>query len=356
VLVIGATLGLVLLGDIYDSLPDLLALGVSSEELVQFYLSGIPARLPLLLPVALLFSVLFSMGQLHRNHEITALRAAGHSPFRIARPLWAVGIAFSCVVFFLQASWVPWSVERSRFLEDQFLFRHQQEALEEQDVGVAYNVRFDNRADQRIWAMNRFSLRTLQGHGVTVHVLNPDRSEIQRIQAREAYFDYLEHKAWVFHEGRVLTFNPETHELVASESFDHRLFPSIQENPQLMLALIKQPKDLSLRELDLLIQELPAPDQPYRDAYLTRYSAIWASSVTCLLAVALAVPFAIRGVRVNPASNIARAIILFFIYYFINNFSLLLGERSLLTPAIAAWAPNVLGLIFAIGLLWRSQK
>ncbi len=353
---ISATLGLVLLGDIYDSLPDLLALGASSEELVHYYLSGIPSRLPLLFPVALLLSVLFSLGQLHRNHEITALRAAGQSPFRIGRPLWIVGLIFSGIVFCLQASWVPWSVERSQFLEDQFLFRHQQETQEEQHIGMAYNVRFDNRAEQRIWAMNRFSLRTLQGYGVTVHVLDPDRRETQRIQAREAYFDYLEHQAWVFHEGRVLTFNPDTHELVASESFDHRLLQDIQENPQLMLALIKQPKDLSLRELDLLIQELPSPDQPYRNAYLTRYSAIWASTATCLVAVALAVPFAIRGVRVNPASNIARAIILFFIYYFINNLSLLLGERSFIPPSVAAWTPNVLGLTFAIGLLWKSQK
>ncbi len=352
----GATLGLVLLGDIYDSLPDLLEMGASSNELIRYYLTGIPSRLPLLLPIALLLSVLFALGQLHRNHEITALRAAGHSPFRIARSLWLVGLLFSATTFFLQASWVPWSVEQSRHQYEQVEFRYQQETEEEQRVGMAYSIGFDNRTAQRIWFMNRFSLRTLQGYGVTVSLLDEERRETHRIIAREAYYDYLQHQAWVFREGRLLTFKPGSREWIASEPFDVRMFPDIQERPELMLALIKQPKDLSLHELTLLIHELPAEDQPYRQAYLTRFSAIWAGSITCLVAVALAVPFAIRGVRVNPASNIARAIILFFAYYFINNFSLMLGERGFLAPQIAAWAPNIIGIGVAGYLLWRSQK
>lgn len=355
-LVLGVTLGLLLLGDIYDSLPDLLGLGASSEELIRYYLVSIPSRLPLLIPITLLLSVLFSLGLLHRNHEITALRTAGSSLFRITRSLWLLGILFSGLTFLLQGTWVPWSVEESNRIEDQLNFRFQQQSQNEEDAGMAWSVSFDNRNENRLWFMNRFSLQTLQGYGVTVSLLDDNRREAQRIIAREAYYDYLGHQAWIFREGRLLTFKPDSREWIGSEPFDVRMFPEIQEDPQLMLALIKTPKDLSLRELRLLLDQLPSEDQPYRNSYLTRFSAIWASTITSLMAIALAIPFAVRGVRVNPAVNISKAIILFFCYYFLTNFFLLMGERGIFPHLVAAWTPNVVGILVAIWLLDRERR
>lgn len=355
-LVLAATLGLLLLGDIYDSLPDLLDLGASGEEILRFYLVSIPSRLPLLIPITLLLSVLFSLGLLHRNHEITALRSAGCSLFRISRSLWLLGILFSALTFFLQSTWVPWSVDESSRMEDQLTFRHQQQTMDGENAGIAWSVSFDNRTDQRVWFMNRFSTQTLQGYGVTVSLLDNERREVQRIIAREAYFDYLGHRAWIFREGRLLTFKPGSREWIGSEPFEVRMFPEIQEDPNLMLALIKPPKDLSLRELRLLLEKLPAQDQPYRNSYLTRFSAIWASTITSLMAIALAIPFAVRGVRVNPAVNISKAIILFFCYYFLSNFFLLMGERGIFSPMLAAWIPNILGITMAAWLLLRESR
>ena len=66
----GLTLGLLLMEDMYDDLPDLLAYGANFMDVAWYYLVLLPSFLPIVLPLALLISVLFSLGNLHRNNEI----------------------------------------------------------------------------------------------------------------------------------------------------------------------------------------------------------------------------------------------------------------------------------------------
>ena len=68
------------------------------------------------LPLTLLVSLLYTLGQMHRHHEFTALRAAGISLWRITAPVWFVGLLCCGLLGWLNASVVPWSVEESRAL------------------------------------------------------------------------------------------------------------------------------------------------------------------------------------------------------------------------------------------------
>ena len=141
----------------YDSLPDLLEMGASFGEVVFYYMLALPTYLPSVLPIAFLVSLLFSLGTLHRNNEITALRASGAGLFRISRSLWLAGFMLSGLLFYLTASVVPYAVERARTFFDNLEY-----AAVEQDVsaikqqGLVYNLGFDNRKDGRLWFMDRF--------------------------------------------------------------------------------------------------------------------------------------------------------------------------------------------------------
>ena len=74
-LVLGATLGLLLMQAMYDDFRDLLADGATAVDLAVYYMIKLPSYLSVVLPLALLVSLLYTLGQMHRNHEITALRA-----------------------------------------------------------------------------------------------------------------------------------------------------------------------------------------------------------------------------------------------------------------------------------------
>ena len=87
-LTLGVIVGVLILQNMYDSLPDLLRTDASFKQICLYYSLALPTYLPAILPIALLVSLLFALGNLHRNNEIIAMRASGLSLMHISRSLW----------------------------------------------------------------------------------------------------------------------------------------------------------------------------------------------------------------------------------------------------------------------------
>ena len=245
VLILGLIVGILILHNMYDSLPDLLDMDARPTEIIFYYMLALPSYLPVILPIAFLVSLLFSLGNMHRNNEIIAMRASGAGLLRISRSLWLVGIVLTGFLFYLTASLVPFSVEQSRTFISNLEYKAQEETSDSKDQGLVYNLGFDNRRDRRLWFMNRFSERAWLGLGVSVFLRDENGQELGRIAASEAYFDDTE-KCWVFLNGRELVFDPQTGDPLRILSFEEKIFDTFHEDPDLMLSLHKDPKELSI--------------------------------------------------------------------------------------------------------------
>jgi lipopolysaccharide export system permease protein len=81
-----------------------------------------------------------------------------------------------------------------------------------------------------------------------------------------------------------------------------------------------------------------------------RYFGLLADIFTPLIVIAIAIPFAASGVRVNPAVGVSKSIGLFFLYLALQNLAASLATKQLVDPALAAWLPNIgmtgLALVF----------
>ena len=113
-LTLGVIVGILILQNMYDSLPDLLDTDASFKQILFYYSLALPTYLPAILPIALLVSLLFSLGTLHRNNEIIAMRASGADLMRISRSLWVAGLLLSLLLLYLTSSVIPKAVEQSR--------------------------------------------------------------------------------------------------------------------------------------------------------------------------------------------------------------------------------------------------
>jgi lipopolysaccharide export system permease protein len=353
-LTLGVIVGILILQNMYDSLPDLLDIGASVGEVTFYYVLALPAYLPAILPIAFLVSLLFSLGTLHRNNEITAMRASGAGLFRISRSLWGAGLLLSGLLFYLTASLVPQSVERARTFFENLEYASLDEATESKEQGLVYNLGFDNRKDGRLWFMNRFSERAWLGLGVNVHTRGSDGQELNRISASEAYFDDTR-GFWVFLNGRELVLDPETGDPMRTIPFKEKSFEAFDEDPSLMLTLHKKPKTLSLFELRRIIETVPPEENPAVHAYLVRYFSLLAAPFSCLVVVGLAVPFAVSGVRTNPMIGISKCMGYFLVFYILMSVATILGERQLIPALWAAWLPNVV-MFVAAGWLYRQAR
>lgn len=72
-----------------------LGLGLRLEDVAVIFFAALPPFLVLAIPIAYLLAVLVGLGRLAQDREIVALRAAGASPWRLARVPIALGIAVS---------------------------------------------------------------------------------------------------------------------------------------------------------------------------------------------------------------------------------------------------------------------
>ena len=353
-LVLGATIGLLLMHTMYDRFTDLMDVGAGAVDVIFFFAVTLPGYLSVMLPLSVLLSLLYTMGRLHRNLEITAMRAAGVGLFRITRVIWGAGVLLCALTWYLNASLIPWSVEESRAIWQSLQFRSQAQDLQVDRVGATGSVTFDNRRENRMWFMNRFSEYTNRGYGVAVTELDGERQEKTRLQAREAWYD-RDLMAWIFKDGRETWVDPATGEVTRTVPFDERLVTHYREDPELMLVFDRKPSDLSFRELRRVMDFHRAEDSPKIKLYAVRYYSLLADTLGPLIIIALAIPFSVSGVRVNPAVGVSKSIGLFFIYFILVKTATALGARGTLDPMWAGIAPSVGMLLLGIGFFSRVR-
>lgn len=340
-LVLAAMCGLLLVQVLFEDFRQLRELGARVDVLGRYVLVTMPSFLTLVLPLALLVSLLYVLGKLHRANELTAMRAAGVGFARITAPIWLVGLLACAGSWWLNTTIVPRSVEESRLMKEELQFKSESaKALPRDHVGAVYSVAFDNPDARRMWFFNRYSKPLDAGFGVTVVELDALRREVRRITAHEGAFD-PRRRGWTFKDGRELTFDPETSELVGDKPFAEKFAENYREDPELMLLIDAKPSSLSLPELRRLLDQLERERSPKTARYAVRYYSLIAETVTPLIVIALAIPFAISGVRVNAAVGVSKSIGLFFLYYLFTTVSVSLATRGTVDPLFAAWLPHM---------------
>lgn len=353
-LIIGAVLGILLLQDMYDTLPDLLRSGASAKSVLIYFTLSFPGYLPAVLPISFLVSILFSIGNLHRNNEIIALRSTGISLLRISSPIWAVGLLLTALLFYLTAAVIPKTVRQARVFLENVEYTAEELRQDAREVGLHYNLGFDNRSEDRLWFMNRFSARAWLGMGVNVHVRTDDGKELLRISAEEAYFDEAL-GYWIFLRGRELEMDPISGDELRLFAFEQKGFPEFREDPAIMLAMHKKPNELSLTELRQIINTVPPEENPAVNAYLTHYYALLSAPLSCFFVVGIALPFSVRGVRVNPMVSVSKCLVYFVAFYLLTSLSNILGGRDVLSPLFAAALPNLIMLAVSIWLFRKAM-
>jgi len=340
-LVLMATIGLLLIQTMYDDFEDLMKYGASAADTVMYFAIKVPSFLAVILPVILLVSLLYALGQLHRSNEITALRAAGLGIFRITRSVWIAGVGLCGVMWALNASVVPWSVEESASLLEHLKYRHEsQTAVGSRVFGLTRVVTFDNQRQGRMWFINRVSrYPSLRAYGVTVSELDTQRREKIRLYAAEAKFN-RDRGSWIFYQGRETWFDPATGDVITSRPFEEKAVPYYTEEPELMLVFDVKPGELSFFQLRRIIDYFTVEENPKVTIYAVRYFSLIADTLAPLIVIALAIPFAVSGVRVNPAVGVSKSLGLFLLYFVLLKVANALGVRGTLDPLMAACLPS----------------
>src|SRR5260370_40657142 len=95
--------------ELISPLPDFQTRKLHAQDVLEYYLAGLPENLVFLMPFVLLLSLLYALTNHARHNELTAIRAAGVSLWRLSLPYFAVGLLFTPRYFALHGLCAPYS-------------------------------------------------------------------------------------------------------------------------------------------------------------------------------------------------------------------------------------------------------
>jgi LPS export ABC transporter permease LptG len=323
--------------DLINGLRDLQEKKMQVGDIALFYAVRTPEFLALVLPIGLLLALLYALTQHARHNEITAIRAAGVSLWRLCLPYFAVGLLASFALLVINEMWAPRSVE----VAEQILNRRVAGSKALTPIG---ELRIDNSRDGRVWVARQYNRRTGEMSTVSVRTILPDGSQLLLEADRAAFTNGV----WTFYHALErqqtnLLFMP------VQPRADVLTKPEFTETPEAMnseLALstgnaLKKVKraDLPIAAIRNYLRFHPHPE--HAAALYTKLHGRLAAPWTCLVVVLIAIPFGAGSGRRNVFVGVASSILICFIYFVLQQVCLALGAGGHMRPWLAGWFPNL---------------
>src|SRR5688572_8789767 len=124
-------------------------------EIFEYYVATSPEILSVVIPVAFLLALLYALTQHSRHNEITAMRAAGLSLWRIAASYFVIGAIASVALLVINELWAPDSEARAEFI----LKRHSG-GSKKFDQSVVHGLGLYNAGENRHWVNGVYNFTT----------------------------------------------------------------------------------------------------------------------------------------------------------------------------------------------------
>jgi lipopolysaccharide export system permease protein len=338
--------------DLFSELQDLEERKLHLFDVIEYAVALTPDFLVTILPVALLLALLYTLTHHARHNEITAMRAAGLSLWRLCVPYLMVGLAASLVLFWLN----EWCVPRSATWADRILNRY----VPKPDRARVQKplLTFRNDRAHRTWVFSEFHLKTALMLRPQVNWDSPDGERYQLNAASAVRTNGV----WTFYN--VEEFMPRTNTDFAPRLMTNLLaMPEFDEKPRDIQSEIKINSYQSLRNTrraDIPLRTIWGhlrlhPNLPRAESswLLTKWHGRLAAPWTCLVVVFIAIPFGAASGRRNLFVGVAGSIFICFAYFIIQQVSLVLGSANQLPPWLAAWLPNI--IFGATGLVLTAR-
>jgi lipopolysaccharide export system permease protein len=328
--------------DLITELSGLQERKLHAADIAQYYLIKVPEFLVLVLPIALLLALLYTLTNHARHNEITAIRAAGISLWRLCLPYLAVGLLASLVVFWLNEYCVPQSAEAAEQIRNSRVTMPGGSPARDRVLNAGIN----NSRDGRDWVIGVYDLHTGEMLRPVVVSKMGDGSHLElragraaRVKGSWRFYDVLEYKRPAQPEALPILLL-KTNVLVKPE------FSETPEQIKSELQLSSGSTLVKARRADIpilvILNYLRLHPYPAKAAALyTKLAGRLAAPWTCLVVVLIAIPFGAASGRRNVFVGVASSILICFAYFVLQQVCLAAGAGGKLPPWMAGWLPNL---------------
>jgi lipopolysaccharide export system permease protein len=332
---------LIVIIDLTDNLDKYLNRQLPRSQIALSYLYFIPDSMFLVMPAAVLFATVFSIGALTRHAEITAAKASGISFYRLTLPIY-FGAIFAAALAIGLGELVPiTNARRAELLEEK---------------------RFRPGSDRY-----NFAFAAERGRVYKISSLNAEKGRIEgiEIERKGKGVDYPTYvliadqgawnakKGWSLTKGAIHVIPSDTLSDVTFV-FDSLHDRSMSEAPTELMATPKAPQEMGYRDLSRYIAALERSGGDANELRVERALKL-AIPITCIIIALFGAPLATSTQRGGAAYGIGISLATTVIFLMLIQLTKAVGGKGLIPPEVAAWVPNTVFALIGTVMLARVR-
>ena len=310
--------------------------------IAEHFLYRTPVAVHEALPIVMLVATIFMFLTLTRYHELTALKAAGISLYRVSAPILLLGVAVAVGSGFFQELALPILNERGDEV-DQVKIR----GLRPRHLQLRSRI-WLRSGDTRFYRVELLSPTTGELYGVTVLEIDDQFRLVNRLDARRARWTPA---GWEVSDGAFREVMPGGQ--VNTVPFKHAAI-ELEESFGDFTQTQKQVSAMSYLELRDYVNRLQGAGFQVHRYLVDLYSKL-SSPLKNLIMVLVAIPFALQSPRGGRLFGVGLAIALMAAYTVVHYVALAFSRADLLPPLLAAWTANIVFLGIGASLFLRAR-
>ncbi len=331
-----AFLGLYYIGTVIDLSEKVIKGQATWSILAQYLWYSTPQFIAYVIPMATLVAVLATIGGLTRSSELTVMRACGVSLYRAAVPLIALAVLWGGLLFLMQEHVMAPAKRRADQLND--IIRghppHTSDVsnrhwLVTQNGRMYYYLAYDPHR-QTLFDVSVFDTAS-----------SPYRVTAHTFAARAAYRPRA--RTWQVDNGWIQRFQGK----IGRDTFATRQLPI--GDPRDFDTDQVEADQMTFAELRQYIARVAASGISVAEQKVKLQEKIAFPFVTLVMTL-LGVPFGVTTGRRGALYGIGLALTLALGYWLLVTVFMAMGTATILPPALAAWAANILFLAVALYL------
>ena len=326
--------------DLTDNLEKFLGRRLPRQDIALSYLYWIPESMFMVLPAAVLFATVFSIGALTRHSEITAAKASGISFYRLMLPIF-VGAIITAGLDLALAEVVPVTNARRNALLEEDKFR---------GTTMRYNFAFQGDGGRV------YKVGTLNTKESTLQALQVERKgtgvDFPTLIVAGEKARWAADSGWTIENGEmklVSDSNPDV-----AFAFARMVDKDFAERPIDMMVKPRLPAEMRYRELGRYIRTIERSGGDANTQRVERALKI-AIPFTCIIIALFGAPLATSTQRGGTAYGVGISLAITVVFLMMIQLTKAIGGKGLLPPDLAAWVPSALFGLVGVFLLARVR-
>ncbi len=344
------------IGTLFDLVRRVTESGLPLAIALQILLLKMPGFIVLAFPMSILLATLMAYSRLSSDSELIALRSIGVNVYRLVLPAIFFGLLVTGAAFIVNDIITPAANYQATITLEKAISKENPTFKERNIIYPEYRkVKLPDGNEETVLT-RLFYAEEFNGEQMTgLTILDRSQDQVNQIVTSQSATWNISSNTWDFFNGTIYIIAPDG---------SYRNIVRFQHQ---QLALPRAPLDLANRGRDygemsivqaqeyLQVVKLSGDEKKVRKLKV-RIQEKYALPFVCLVFGLVGAALGVRPQTTNRATSFGICVGLLFTYYLLSFLTSSMGIWGILSPFMAAWLPNLLGIAVGSLLLVQSAR